>query len=213
MRAESSAMYTCPMHPEIRQAGPGSCPLCGMALEPVAPVAEEDTSELRYMERRFWLALVLTAPVFVLAMSELVPGLDLAERFGARRLQWVQLALATPVVVWCGLPFFVRGGRSLLTLKFNMFTLVAIGTGAAYVYSVIATIAPGIFPEASRTSTGEVSIYFEAAAVIITLVLLGQVLELRARSQTGAAIRSLHSVIFARFSVDVERFWYAGDAM
>ncbi|MCP4242003.1 MAG: copper-translocating P-type ATPase [bacterium] len=194
-RDETGAIFTCPMHPEVRQVGPGACPLCGMALEPVAPVVEEDTSELRDMQRRFWVALALTAPVFVLAMSELVPGLDLAERFGARRLQWIQFALATPVVLWCGLPFFVRGGQSILSRNFNMFTLIAIGTGAAYAYSVVATVAPGIFPEASRTSTGEVPMYFEAAAVIIVLVLLGQVLELRARSQTGAAIRSLLDLV------------------
>jgi len=179
------------MHPEVRQVGPGVCPLCGMALEPVAPAAEEDVSELRDMERRFWVAVVLAVPVFVLAMGEMLPGLDLAERFGARLLQWIQFVLATPVVLWCGLPFFVRGWRSIVSRKFNMFTLVALGTGAAYGYSVAATVAPGIFPDAFRTTTGAVAVYFEAAAVIIALVLLGQVLELRARSQTGAAIRSL----------------------
>jgi len=191
MQDGSNAIFTCPMHPEIRQTGPGSCPLCGMTLEPVAPAAEEDTSELRDMELRFWVAVALSIPVFVLAMGELLPGLDLAERFGARLLQWIQFGLATPVVLWCGLPFFVRGWRSIVSLKLNMFTLIAIGTGAAYAYSVVATVAPEIFPAASRTASGVVDVYFEAAAVIIALVLLGQVLELRARSQTGAAIRSL----------------------
>ena len=191
MAAESSAIFTCPMHSEIRQQGPGDCPLCGMALEPVAPTAEEDTTELRDMQRRFWVALVLSVPVLFLAMGEMLPALDLSRRFGARTLQWIQLALSTPVILWCGQPFFVRGGRSIVSLRLNMFTLVAIGTGAAYGYSVVATLAPDVFPPAFHTAGGVVEVYFEAAAVIIALVLLGQVLELRARSQTGAAIRSL----------------------
>ncbi|MBE3098377.1 MAG: heavy metal translocating P-type ATPase [Planctomycetes bacterium] len=186
--------YTCPMHPEVRQAGPGPCPKCGMALEPAAPTAaaeEEANPELADMTRRFWVSLILTAPVFVIGMSDLVPGAPLQHAAGPEALKWIQFGLATPVVLWGGWPFFVRGVRSVAALSLNMFTLIAFGTGIAYAYSVVATLAPGLFPDSFRGHGGEVGVYFEAAAVITTLVLLGQVLELRARSRTGGAIRAL----------------------
>jgi len=188
--ADSAALYTCPMHPEVQQRGPGTCPICGMALEPVQPVLEEDSSELRAMSRRFWGSLVLTLPTLLLAMGEMVPGSPL-ERVPPRLLAWVQMWLATPVVLWGGWPFFTRGWESLRRRKLNMFSLVSLGTGAAWLYSTIATLTPQIFPAAFRGPNGEVAVYFEAAAVIVTLVLLGQVLELRARHQTGSAIRAL----------------------
>jgi Cu+-exporting ATPase len=180
------------MDPEIVRDQPGSCPICGMALEPMAITAEEEESpELRDMQRRFWVSLVLTVPVFLLAMSEVLPGRPLQAAIPAALLTWVQLALATPVVLWGGAPFFKRGWQSIATWHLNMFTLIAIGTGAAYGYSLLATLAPAIFPASFRGVEGQVAVYFEAAAVIVTLVLLGQVLELRARSRTGAAIRAL----------------------
>ena len=183
-------IYTCPMHPEIRQIGPGSCPICGMALEPELATADTGPNpELADMSRRFWIGLVLTLPVFALEMGAHIVG---GHGFIDQRLSnWIQLALATPVVLWAGWPFFVRGWQSLATRNLNMFTLIAMGTGVAYVYSVIATVAPGIFPAAFRTHSGAVPVYFEAAAVITILVLLGQVLELRAREQTSGAIRAL----------------------
>ena len=183
--------FTCPMHPEIVQDGPGSCPICGMALEPMDPTVEVDDPELGLMTRRFWLSLALTLPVFVVAMGEMIPGNPLAGRFAPKTLAWVQLVLASPVVLWGGWPFFARGWASIRSRHLNMFTLIAIGTGAAFAYSVLATVAPGVFPESFRGHGGGVAVYFEAAAVIVTLVLLGQVLELRARSRTGAAIRAL----------------------
>ena len=190
--AIAGQQYTCPMDPEIVRDQPGSCPICGMALEPMAITAEEEESpELRDMQRRFWVSLVLTVPVFLLAMSEVLPGRPLQAAIPAALLTWVQLALATPVVLWGGAPFFKRGWQSIATWHLNMFTLIAIGTGAAYGYSLLATLAPAIFPASFRGVEGQVAVYFEAAAVIVTLVLLGQVLELRARSRTGAAIRAL----------------------
>ncbi|MFB3134582.1 MAG: heavy metal translocating P-type ATPase, partial [Rhodospirillales bacterium] len=184
--------YTCPMHPEIVEDGPGDCPICGMALEPVTVTVEEEANpELVDMTRRFWASLALTLPVVVLAMGDLIPGQPLKELISARLSDWVEFALATPVVLWGGLPFFQRGWRSIVTRRLNMFTLIAIGVGVAYVYSVIATLFPGIFPDAFRSAEGTVDLYFEAAAVITTLVLVGQVMELRARSQTSAAIRGL----------------------
>jgi Cu+-exporting ATPase len=183
------AEYTCPMDPQIRQRGPGSCPICGMALEPVAITAEEaPNEELLSMTRRFWVCLVLTAPVLLLAMGEMA---GIGRGLSPRAIEWIQFVLATPVVLWGGAPFFERGWFSIVHLQLNMFTLIAIGTGTAYVYSIAATLAPAAFPASFRMASGEVPVYFEAAAVITTLVLLGQVLELRARSRTSAAIRGL----------------------
>ncbi len=184
--------YTCLMHPEIVQLEPGSCPLCGMALEPrTVTVEAEANPELIDMTRRFWLSLVLTTPLFLLAMAEMIPGQPLQHILSTRFLRWVQLLLATPVVVWGGWPFFQRGWVSIVNRSLNMFTLIAIGTGTAYGYSVVATLFPSIFPDSFRAHGGEVAVYFEAAAVITALVLLGQVLELRARSQTSSAIKAL----------------------
>ncbi len=182
--------YTCPMHPEVVQIGPGTCPICGMALEPRATALEGDepSPELADMTRRVWVAAVFTLPLFLLAMSDLLPGQPVQRAFDHRVLAWIQLALATPVVLWCGWPFFQRGWASVRTANLNMFTLIALGTGVAYGYSVVATWAPGIIP---ATGAHGVPLYFEAAAVITTLVLLGQVLELRARSRTGSALRAL----------------------
>ena len=183
--------YTCPMHPEIVREHPGSCPICGMALEPVVESAEGDTSELDDMMRRFWGSAVLTLPLFVYAMGEIIPGHPLEHLLPVTWRQWAQLALAAPVVLWGGSPFFIRGWNSVRTMNLNMFTLIALGVGVAFVYSVVAVAMPGIFPQAFRNAAGEVAVYFEAAAVITTLVLLGQVLELKARSRTSGAIRAL----------------------
>ena len=183
-------IYTCPMHPQIRQVGPGVCPICGMALEPELVSAETGPNpELADMSRRFWIGLVLTVPVFALEMGGHLTGLS--HIIGQRTSNWIQMILATPVVLWAGWPFFVRGWRSLVTRNLNMFTLIAMGTGVAWLYSMVATLAPGIFPAAFRSHDGSVAVYFEAAAVITVLVLLGQVLELRARESTGGAIRAL----------------------
>jgi Cu+-exporting ATPase len=183
-------VYTCPMHPEIEQVGPGSCPKCGMALEPKEFSGEpEDTSELDDMKRRFIVSAALTIPLFGIAMGEMIPGLH--DMLSQPHWIWVQLALATPVVLWGGWVFFKRGWMSVVNRSLNMFSLIALGTGVAYVYSVVATLVPGIFPDGFRGPSGNVAVYFEAAAVIVTLVLLGQVLELIARSRTAGAIRSL----------------------
>jgi len=184
--------WTCPMHPEIVRDAPGSCPLCGMALEPIEPVLgdEQEGEELRDMTRRLRASAALTLPLFALAMGEMAAGAPLAHVLPGPVLAWLQLALATPVVLWGGAPFFARGWASLRT-RLNMFSLIALGTGAAFAYSVAAVVAPGWFPASFRDAHGNVPLYFEAAAVIVTLVLLGQVLELRARSRTGAAIRAL----------------------
>ena len=182
--------FTCPMHPEIRQVGPGSCPICGMALEPLVVTAESGPNhELIDMTRRFWVGLALALPVFLLEMGGHLTGLHML--LGKQLSNWLQLALATPVVLWAGWPFFVRGFESLKTRNLNMFTLIAMGTGIAWIYSIIATVMPQIFPPAFRQPDGSVAVYFEAAAVITVLVLLGQVLELRARDQTSGAIKSL----------------------
>ena len=184
--------YTCPMHPEIVRDGPGSCPICGMALEPVTvSLDQEENPELIDMTRRFWIAVVLTIPVFALGMSDLIPGQPLQRLVSMRALQWVQLILATPVVLWCGWPFFVRAWESIVHRSLNMFTLIGLGVAVGYLFSVVAVVLPGVFPHSFRHADGNVQVYFEAAAVIVTLVLLGQVLELRARSQTGTAIREL----------------------
>ena len=221
--------YTCPMHPDVRQPGPGSCPKCGMALEPVAPVAavsrtewvcpmhpevvrdapgncpkcgmaleprtatagEEENHELVDMRRRFWVSVALTIPLMVVAMGEHLPGHPLLRIAGASTLGWLQLVLATPVVLWGGWPFFVRGWQSVVHRSLNMFTLIGLGVAVAYLYSLVAKLFPGIFPPSFRLEGGEVAVYFEAAAAIVTLVLLGQVMELKARSRTGAAVKAL----------------------
>lgn len=185
----TNVIYTCPMHPEIRQEGPGNCPICGMALEPEMITGEEsENPELKDMRKRFWVGLILTIPVFLLEMSAHL--LDLPHYVNGTVSNWAQLILATPVVLWAGNPFFERGWQSLKTRNLNMFTLIAMGTGVAWLYSIVATLIPGIFPEMFRQD-GAVAVYFEAAAVITVLVLLGQVLELKAREQTGGAIRAL----------------------
>ncbi len=184
------AIYTCPMHPEIRQVGPGSCPICGMALEP--EIVSSDTGpnpELADMTRRFWIGLALTVPVFALEMGGHLTGLH--RSLGQQNSNWIQLLLATPVVLWAGRPFFERGWASLQTRNLNMFTLIAMGTGIAWIYSVVGTLAPSLFPASMRATDGAVAIYFEAAAVITVLVLLGQVLELQARERTSGAIKAL----------------------
>jgi Cu+-exporting ATPase len=184
--------YTCPMHPEVIRDGPGSCPICGMALEPLTvSLEEEENHELKDMTRRFWIAVALAIPVFALGMSDLIPGQPLQQVVPMSMLQWVQLVLATPVVLWAGWPFFERAWQSIVNRSLNMFTLIGLGVGVGYVFSVIAVLAPGVFPASFRDEHGNVPVYFEAAAVIVALVLLGQVLELRARSQTGSAIRAL----------------------
>ena len=187
----AKSLYTCPMHPEVVQEGPGTCPKCGMALEPMNAGADppEDT-ELKDMSRRFWISAWLTAPLFLLSMGEMIPGNPISRLLPMSVSVWVQLALASPVVLWGGAPFFARGWQSLVNRHLNMFTLIALGTGTAYGYSLMATLFPGLFPAAFR-SHGVVAVYYEAAAVITALILLGQVLELKARSQTGAAIKAL----------------------
>lgn len=189
---KGAEQYTCPMHPQIVRDAPGSCPICGMALEPKTVSLEpEKNPELEDMSRRFWGSLVLTLPLFILSMSELIPGQPVQAWIPMQMGVWIQLALATPVVLWGGWPFFERGWASMVNRHLNMFTLIALGTGSAYLYSLVATLIPGIFPAAFRGAQGEVAVYFEASGVIITLILLGQVLELRARSQTNTAIKAL----------------------
>jgi Cu+-exporting ATPase len=194
-RKDDRREYTCPMHPEVEQIGPGSCPKCGMDLEPkvVTIEEEEDTSELQGWLRRFWVAAVLSLPVLVLAMGEMIPGLAgwIEGLASPQTRNWVELVLATPVVLWCGWPILVRYWQSLVNRNMNMFTLIGLGVGVAYLYSLVATIWPEIFPASFRSAEGDVAVYFEAAAVITTLVLMGQVMESRARSQTGKAIRAL----------------------
>jgi Cu+-exporting ATPase len=184
--------YTCPMHPEIVRDGPGSCPICGMALEPrTASLEQEENPELREMSLRFWVSVVLSLPLLLIAMSEFIPASNLESLMPMRVWGWIEMALATPVVLWGAWPFFVRGWQSLVNRNLNMFTLIALGVSVAYVFSVVARLFPDLFPVSFRDESGEVPVYFEAAAVITTLVLLGQVLELRARSRTGAAIKAL----------------------
>jgi len=187
-----SSKWTCPMHPEIVRDGPGACPICGMALEPMTITAEEpENEELRDMTRRFLVGVALTVPTLVIGMADLIPGRPLEGLLMPTAATWAQFALATPVVLWGGWPFFVRGWQSIVNRSLNMFTLIGLGVAVAYGYSVVATLVPGVFPPSFRTGSGAVGVYFEAAAVIVTLVLLGQVMELRARSHTGAAIRAL----------------------
>jgi Cu+-exporting ATPase len=191
-RLATRVEYTCPMHPEVVQDHPGSCPKCGMALEPrTVDIDDEENPELRDMRRRFWVSLCLSLPLLFVAMGALIPGVSFEWLATPSRLHLIELALATPVVLWGAWPFFVRGWRSIVTWNLNMFTLIGLGVGVAYVYSVIAAVLPEIFPASFRDDTGNVAVYFEAAAVITTLVLLGQVLELKARSETSAAIKAL----------------------
>jgi Cu+-exporting ATPase len=188
----TSTEYTCPMHPEIVRNEPGSCPICGMALEPRTITLEDDNPELRDMTRRFWISVVLTAPLLAIAMGSMLwPSFAMGGTGWNARLPWLELILATPVVLWAGWPFFQRGWASIVNRSTNMFTLIAMGTGVAYIYSVVATLFPRIFPSSFRTMANRPDVYFEAAAAIVTLVLLGQVLELRARSRTSSAIRAL----------------------
>jgi Cu+-exporting ATPase len=189
---QKGVIYTCPMHPEIRQDGPGNCPICGMALEPVADSVEgEPNPELADMTKRFWVGAALTLPLFVLEMAAHIPGMGLHGIIAPQASLWVQFLLATPVVLWAGWPVLERGGRSFKTRRLNMFSLIALGVGAAYLFSLVATFLPGIFPAGFKDAEGLVAVYYEAAAVITVLVLLGQVLELRARERTGGAIKAL----------------------
>jgi Cu+-exporting ATPase len=183
--------YTCPMHPQIVRDAPGPCPICGMALEPREVKAEESNPELAKMFRRLWICVALAVPMLALMISEFLPNRPMQHMLAARTWTWIEFALATPVVLWCGLPFFVKGWQSLVHRSLNMFTLIALGTGTAYVYSVVATVVPQIFPALHRGAGGQLDVYFEPATVIVALVLLGQVLELRARSQTSGAMRAL----------------------
>ncbi len=191
--APKARLWTCPMHPEVIRDAPGSCPVCGMALEPMTPVAgdEEENPELTDMLRRFWVSLAFTVPLLLLAMGHLIPGWPLARFTGSPIVRWAELALAAPVVLWGAWPFFERAWQSLVHKSLNMFTLIGLGVAVSSLYSLVATIAPGAFPASFRNDHGEVGVYFEVAAVIVTLVLLGQVLELRARGKTSAAIRML----------------------
>src|SRR5881409_4520683 len=184
-------IYTCPMHPEIEQDHPGACPKCGMTLEPKTIGAEEEEQkETRWLSRKFWIALVLAIPVLIIAMGHAIPGLHIDSIIPKQIGKWIEFVLTTPVVLWAGDFFFTRAWRSIVNRSLNMFTLIAIGVGAAYFYSAVAVLAPGIFPESFR-SNGEVGLYFEAAAVITTLVLFGQLIEAKARSRTGQAIKAL----------------------
>jgi Cu+-exporting ATPase len=186
-----ATIYVCPMDPEVRSTKPGACPKCGMALEPRLASAEQDNPELRDMSRRFWVSSALSAPLLALVMGDMVLAHRISQALPGQLRGWLELALATPVCLWAGFPFFARAIASVKNRSLNMFTLIGLGVSVAYGYSVVALLAPGIFPDSFRTAHGEVGLYFEAAAVIVTLILLGQVLELRARSQTGAAIRAL----------------------
>lgn len=183
--------YTCPMHPEIVRSEPGNCPICGMALEPREITGDEANPELRDMTRRFWTSVVMTIPLLLLMVSEMLPSMPLQHMLSGKVWAWIEFAFATPVVWWCGWPFFERAWQSIANRSLNMFTLIGLGTGAAYLYSLVATVAPQIFPATARNGDGQIGLYYEPAAVIVALVLLGQVMELRARGQTSSALRSL----------------------
>ena len=190
--APTATEWTCPMHPEIKQNEPGNCPICGMALEPTTMAGEEEENpELRDMTRRFWFSALLTAPLVVMVMADMLPGTPVSGLFSAEGRSLLEFILATPVCLWAAWPFYVRGVQSVVNRSLNMFTLIGLGVSVAYLYSVVATLLPDIFPASFRAETGEVDVYFEAAGVIVTLILLGQVLELRARGQTSAAIKQL----------------------
>jgi len=192
--AGDTRRYTCPMHPEVIQIGPGSCPKCGMTLEPMDVTGDDDEAakaEYQDMKRRFWFATFLSVPVLAIAMGDLLPGHPISSLMAPRLVTFVELVLATPVVLWAGWPLLVKGWQSVVYRSLNMFTLIALGVGVAWIYSMIAALFPGIFPPSFRDVDGRVDVYFEAAAIITALVLLGQVLELRARSQTSTAIKSL----------------------
>lgn len=187
-----SGSYTCPMHPEVQQDHPGECPICGMALEPKIVTADtEENQELAIMTRRFWVCVFLTLPIFLIAMSDIIPRKPLQEIASEKILIWLEFILSIPVVLWGAWPFFLRGWRSIIRRNFNMFTLISLGVGVAFIYSVVATLVPHIFPQSLQNEKGLVAVYFEAAAVITTLVLLGQILELRARNRTSSAIKAL----------------------
>ena len=190
----SRTEYTCPMHPEIVRDQPGACPICGMALEPRTVTLDDANPELVDMSRRFWTALALSAPILLLMIADVIPGMPLKHVLGDQAITWIEFALATPVVLWAGWPLFARGWASVVNRSLNMFTLIAIGAGSAYFFSVAAAIFPSVFPSSFREAGGGIGVYFEPAAIIVTLVLLGQVLELRARSQTSSALRSLLSL-------------------
>src|SRR5512132_4080166 len=194
-REPKKIIYTCPMHPQIEQDHPGNCPICGMTLEPktVGLGDEEERHEVNSLSRKFWIALVLTIPVVILAMGHAIPGLHLDTIVPRQVGKWIEFGLTTPVVLWAGGFFFTRAWQAIVNRSLNMFTLIAVGVGAAYVYSAVAVIAPGIFPESFRRH-GEADLYFEAAAAITTLVLLGQLIEAKARSRTGQAIKALISL-------------------
>ena len=187
---DPNAIYTCPMHPEVRQVGPGSCPKCGMALEPLI-ANDSENAELTDMSKRFWLAAVFTLPLVVISMGDLLPGQPISQILSPKWRVILELLLATPVCLWSAWPFYVRGVDSVVKRSLNMFTLIGLGVSVAYVYSVIAALMPDLFPSSFRDASGHVAVYFEAAGVIVTLILLGQVLELRARNQTNAAIKKL----------------------
>src|SRR6266566_3711012 len=189
---ESPMIYTCPMHPEIEQDHPGNCPICGMTLEPktIGAGDEEEQKEIRSLSRKFWSTLILTIPVLLIAMGHTIPGLHVEAMIPKEISKWIEFALATPVVLWAGGFFFARAWQSIVNRSLNMFTLIAVGVGAAYFYSSVAVIVPGIFPASFRRH-GEVDLYFEAAAVITSLILLGQLIEAKARSRTGHAIKAL----------------------
>jgi Cu+-exporting ATPase len=189
--ATTRTEYTCPMHPEVVRAEPGSCPICGMGLEAREVTAEEANPELEDMTKRLWISVALAAPMLMLMVSAFLPSMPMQHLFAARTWDWIEFSLATPVVLWCGWPFLVRGWQSVAYRSLNMFTLIALGTGSAYLYSALATVVPQIFPGSTRGSSGQIDVYFEPAAVIVALVLLGQVMELRARSQTSSSIRAL----------------------
>ena len=190
--AATKVEYSCPMHPQIVRDRPGSCPICGMALEPRTVTLEEGPNpEMVDMSRRFWVGLALSLPIFLLAMGDMLPGKPLHHLLSMTAMNWVQLALATPVVFWCGWPFFERAWSSVIHRSPNMFTLIALGVGSAYLYSLVATVAPELFPEGFRASGGAVMPYFDTAVVVTVLILLGQVLELKARGQTSGAIKRL----------------------